>query len=283
MNPAHFAGFFYFAKSMTESKRKFLNLVKWFFIIYLLCGVILYFIQDFLLFHPVPLAKDYQFSFSQPFVELNIPTSDNRNLHVVKFTVDSSKGIILYFHGNRQNVERYANYAQLFTKPGYEVWMMDYPGFGKTTGTRTEQNLYSDAMLLYNMARNQIPADKIIMYGKSIGTGIASYVAANNPCQQLILETPYYSINALAMHYFPIYPVALLTRYSLPNYKHIQNVQAPVTIFHGTNDEIIPYQHAVRLKNMLPNLQLVTVQGGKHNNLIDHDHFTNNLDQLLKN
>jgi alpha-beta hydrolase superfamily lysophospholipase len=276
--------FFYFVGSMSDPKRKFWNLVKWFFIIYVVCGVMLCFLQDFLLFHPVPLAKDYQFSFSQPFVELNIPTSDNRNLHAIKFTVDSPKnGIVLYFHGNRQNVERYANYAQLFTKNGYEVWMMDYPGFGKSTGKRTEQSIYNDAMLLYNMAVKQNTPDNIIIYGKSIGTGVAAQLASVRDCSHLILETPYYNIDALAKHYFPIYPVAPLTKFSFPINKYLQKVKAPITLFHGTDDEIIPYGQAQQLKAENSKINLITIQRGKHNNLIDYDHFTNNLDQLLQN
>jgi pimeloyl-ACP methyl ester carboxylesterase len=161
--------------------------------------------------------------------------------------------------------------------------MMDYPGFGKSTGKRTEQNIYYDAMLLYKMALRQTTADKIIVYGKSIGTGVATFIAANNSCQQLILETPYYSIDALARHYFPIYPVVPLTKFSFPNNKYLQNVKAPVTIFHGTDDEIIPYKQARQLRAELSKINLITIQRGKHNNLLDHDHFTNNLDKLLEN
>ncbi len=116
----------------------------------------------------------------------------NRNLNIVQFTTNSNKkGIVLYFHGNRQNIERYGKFAPAFTKNGYEVWMMDYPGFGKTTGKRTEQVMYDDAFLVYKTAIKETLPQNIIIYGKSLGTGIAANLALKYKCQQLILDTPY--------------------------------------------------------------------------------------------
>jgi alpha-beta hydrolase superfamily lysophospholipase len=99
----------------------------------------------------------------QPFQELNVPVGD-RNLNIVKFgTGATKKGIVLYFHGNMRNIERYASYAKTFTKAGYELWMMDYPGFGKSTGKLTEEILYRDAALMYGMAREEVAAGEIII------------------------------------------------------------------------------------------------------------------------
>ncbi|MFN2456879.1 MAG: alpha/beta hydrolase [Chitinophagaceae bacterium] len=264
--------------------RKIWRVVKVAVIVYVLFGVLLYFIQDQLLFHPQSLPKNHKFNFVQPFTELNIPVPEGRNLSVVKFTVDSPvRGVVLYFHGNRQNVERYAKHAHQFTSNGYEVWTMDYPGFGKSTGKRSEQTIYNDAVLLYNMALHQTIPDNIIIYGKSMGTGVAAQLASVRECRQLILETPYYSIDALAKHYFPMYPVIPLTKYAFPTHKYLQNVKAPVTIFHGTNDEVIPYKQAKQLKSKHKHVQLITIENGKHNNLNEIDHFSNNLNSLLQN
>ena len=85
--------------------------------------------------HPKRLPPDYKFQFNFPFKEINIPFNKKDNLNLVQFFPDQvSKGVVLYFHGNRENINRYAKYAANFTKHGYEVWMTDYPGFGKTTG-----------------------------------------------------------------------------------------------------------------------------------------------------
>ena len=82
----------------------------------------------------------------------------------------------------------------------------------------------------------------LFIYGKSIGTGIASHLASVKDCKRLILETPYYSIEALFSHYAFIYPVRWMSKYHFPTYQYLKKVDAPVTIFHGTNDEVIPYQ-----------------------------------------
>ena len=158
------------------------------------------------------------------------------------FPVDSvRRGVVVYFHGNRENIERYAKFANNFTKHGYEVWMEDYPGFGKSTGERTEKKLYEQALQIQKMAAAKYGKDSIIIYGKSLGTGIAAYVAAGSDNQRLILETPYYSIPSLFGCYAPIYPTGSMSTYQIPTYKYLQDVHYPVTIFHGTKDDVIPY------------------------------------------
>jgi pimeloyl-ACP methyl ester carboxylesterase len=99
----------------------------------------------------------------------------------------------------------------------------------------------------------------------------------------LILETPFYSGLALARHFFPIYPVSWLAKYSFPSNQYIQNVAAPVTIFHGNNDEVIPYGQSKRLlREIRSNGELVTIGKGKHNDLRDFPLFHEKLDSVLK-
>ena len=257
---------------------------KWFKIvslIYCMLGIALYFLQNILIFHPKKLPADYQYHFEIPFKQLDIPVTKKKNLSVVQFTVPDSvrKGIVLYFHGNRQNINRYAKYAPAFTKQGYEIWMMDYPGFGKSTGKRTEKIMYEDALLLYKMAVRQVSLERIIIYGKSLGTGIAAQLAAVRDCKRLILETPYYSMAALAKHYFPIYPV--VTKYTLATNEQFEFIHAPITIFHGTKDEVIPYKQARWLAALKPGTELITIEKGKHNNLTTFPLFYQKLDSLL--
>jgi pimeloyl-ACP methyl ester carboxylesterase len=159
--------------------------------------------------------------------------------------------------------------------------MIDYPGFGKTTGKRTESILYDQALLMYDLASKEFAGDQIIVYGKSIGTGMASYVAANRNCKLLILETPYYSMPSLAKHYFPIYPVETMIRYSFPVYKYLKEVEAPVIFFHGTKDEIIPYRQSIRLKREHTGITLITIKEGKHNNLAEFELYREKIDSLL--
>src|SRR5678815_10550 len=124
-------------------------------IIYCVGGLVLYFAQGLILFHPQPLGRNYHFKFEQPFEELNIPHGKN-NLSIVKFQPDEKRnGIVLFYHGNMENVEHYKTYPSIFLKNNLEVWMIDYPGFGKSTGKRTEKIMDDEALLMYDMALKQ--------------------------------------------------------------------------------------------------------------------------------
>ena len=265
-----------------KRKRRIRRTLTGLVIFYISSGIALYLLQDVLFFHPKPLPPGHRFQFNQPFKEINIPV-ENRNLNLIQFAATSPtpKGVILYFHGNMRNVERYAPFMPVFTKKGYEVWMMDYAGFGKSTGKRTEQSMYEDAMRIYWMAAEKFPVTEIIIYGRSIGSGVASWLASKEQVQQLLLETPYYSIAELARHYAPIYPVQVLSKYEFPIYQFLQNIKIPVTIFHGTNDELIPYKQAKRLGN-IEGVRLITIPGVEHNNLSTFPVYQTTIDTLLK-
>lgn len=261
-------------------KKKFTRIGITIMSVYLIGGLLLYLMQDKILFHPKPLPNDYSFQFNQPFEELNLPFKNN-NLNILKFKQTNRKGIVLFYHGNMENVEHYKQYPAFFLRNNYEVWMIDYPGFGKTTGKRTEEIICEQALLLYNLALQETSSDRIVIYGKSIGTGIASYVASNKNCRQLILETPYYSIPSLARHYFPMYPAQSMIRYSFPIHEYLRKIKAPVTILHGTRDEVVPYAQSKLLKKENPKIELVTIEKGKHNNLSSFDVFQRKIDSIL--
>lgn len=252
-------------------------------VVYVLLGALLFLLQEKFIFHPKKLPADYQYKFDIPFRQIDLALSAEKNLSIVQFTVPDSlrKGIVLYFHGNRKNIGRYASYAPYFTRNGYEVWMMDYPGFGKTTGGRSEKIIYEDALIFYKMAISKVSAEHIIIYGKSLGTGIAAQLASVRDCKMLILETPYYSMDALARHYFFIFPVTPLSKYAFPTSRYFEYINAPVTLFHGTKDQVIPYKHAQWLAKKKPGTELVTIKKGRHNNLADFDIFQKKLDSLL--
>ena len=269
-----------------HKRGKWLRWLNIMLVIYLLCGIAFYLLQDRFLFHPAALEPTSPYHFSASNREMNVATDERSNMNLVQFISSDSlpRAVVLYFHGNRKNIGWYAAYASYFTKNGYEVWMIDYPGFGKSTGHLTEQKLYDDAMQVYSMARSKFPADSIILYGKSLGTGIASWLAARRSCKALILETPYYSMTSLVQHYLPIYPVSALLKYKLPVYKYIELVNAPVTIFHGTEDNVIPYSNARRLTTaMHPKDRFITVENAGHNNLNEYPQFHKALDSLLIN
>ena len=269
------------------SKRK--KILRWVIpVVFIYCGLglVLFYFQEKFMFHPEPLARDYVFPFNRPFKEVFIPMNPWDTLHLVQFfTPDStpSKGVVLYFHGNRDNVIRYEKYVDNFTKQGYEVWMPDYPGYGKSTGTLTERLIYSEAEAVYKLARTHFGEDSIVIYGKSLGTGPAAFIASEFKCHRLILETPYFSFPSLFNIYAPIYPTQRMSRFKFPVGKYLEKVKAPITIFHGTEDKVVFYTNASKLKTKLkPGDEFITIEEGKHNNLNDFPVYQEKLDSLLK-
>lgn len=267
------------------NRKKIFRWLKIIIIIYSSIGIALYYLQERFLFHPEPLSNAYVYHFDVPFEEVNIPINNTDTVNMIKFFPADSvrKGVVVYFHGNRDNIERYSKFAGNFTKHGYEVWMADYPGFGKSRGERTEKKMYEQAIQVHKMAATKYGKDSIIIYGKSLGTGIAAYVASHTNNKRLILETPYFSIPSLFNCYAPIYPNSKMSTYKIPTHEYLGEVKYPITIFHGTDDGVIPYRNAARLKEKLkPTDEFVTIQKGTHHNLNDIDTFKKKLDSLLK-
>lgn len=161
--------------------------------------------------------------------------------------------------------------------------MMDYPGFGKSTGPRTEERLYEEALMVYDSAVKATHSSHILIYGKSIGTGIAAWLSTQRPHSELILETPYYSIERLAAHYLPMYPVSLMSKYKLPVGEYVKKGSGPAVIFHGTDDGVVPYDQGKKLAEENPRAELITIEGGRHNNLASFSLFRKKLDSILVN
>jgi pimeloyl-ACP methyl ester carboxylesterase len=270
---------------MAATKKKWKRRLITLLVIYVAGGIALYFLQDFILFHPVTLKRDHHYDFPLPHQDIHIPINSQSNLNVIRFLSKDpvAKGVVLYFHGNKKNISWYARYPPYFTKHGYEVWMIDYPGFGKSTGLMTEKTLYDWALQVYKLARSRFSADSIIIYGKSMGTGIAAQLASVRDCKRLVLETPYYSMVSLTKHYFFIYPVDWILHYKMPTNEYLPKVTAPITIFHGTSDGVIPYSNAEKLKVFLkPGDEFITIKGGSHNDLFSFPETIQKLDSLLE-
>ena len=176
-----------------------------------------------------------------------------------------------------------AGTRQILPAGGMRVWMLDYPGYGKSTGEFSEQKLYDYALTFYKLARSRWQPSQIILYGRSIGTGIAAQLADIRDCRRLILESPFYSLESLGYHYLPVYPWGRLLHYHFPVYSHLPAVTAPVTIFHGTEDRTVPYSNALRLKALLKTGdEFITIEGAGHNDLRNFPLFREKLDSVLE-
>jgi alpha-beta hydrolase superfamily lysophospholipase len=271
-------------KPQVSTKRKIYRVIIVITLIYCSVGIALYHLQEKLLFHPVTLSQNFQFKFDVPFKEVNIPMNKTDAVNMIQFLPadPAIKGVVLYFHGNSDNVIRYEKNAEIFTKKGYEVWIPDYPTYGKTTGELTEENMYLQAKEVYKLAHSKFSSDSIFVYGKSLGTGVASYIAAKEKCAALILETPFYSIPSLFSTYAPIYPTSRMSHFKFPVGEYLGEVTEPVLIFSGTSDKVIPYRNAAKLKKVLKKGdEFITLQNGTHNNVTSFPIFQEKIDSVF--
>lgn len=239
--------------------------------------------QEKLIFLPTKLPQDFQYAFDEDFEEIFLTTDDGARLNALHFKADKSKGLILYFHGNAGDLSRWGEIASFFVDKGYDVLVMDYRTYGKSTGKLSEKALYQDAQLFYQYALERYPESDIVLYGRSLGTGLATYLASEHQPQKLVLETPFYSLLEVAKEKFPYLPVGSLLRYEFPSYQYVQGLMSPVYIFHGTADGVVPYESGRRLYEGIPidEKQFFSVEGGGHNNLIEFEAYHKGIDSVL--
>ena len=251
--------------------------------IYFISIMLLYFLQKNLVFQATALKSDYVFKFNQPFEEHFMHTEDGETLNGLWFKPNGkSKGLIIYFHGNRDNLQRWGNYAVDFTKLDYEVLMVDYRSYGKSTGQPNEENLYKDAALIIDWAKKKTEHKKLIIYGRSLGAAIATQASIKTQPNLLILETPFDEIkSAIWVAFKPVTSIFPL-RYNFPTKDFIVQVKSKKIIFHGTNDRIVSLKAALRLKPLLKkNDEFIVIPQGTHRNLSSFKQYKTKLAEVL--
>jgi len=241
--------------------------------------------QEQMIFHPEVLPRDYRYNFSDSFTEVNIPVA-GAVINALHFRIPEARGVVLYLHGNAGSLRTWGDVARDFTSRGYELFIFDYRGFGKSTGRiDSESQLLDDALAVYERLRETTPAERIVVYGRSIGTGMAAWLARTGKPGLLILESPFYSLADLAAHHYPLLPrrlISLILKYPFPTDRWLPEVACPVYLIHGTKDDIIPYDAAVRLEKLIRSPhELIRIEGGGHNDLSEFGAYDQVLDRLL--
>ena len=250
--------------------------------LYILVCSGMYFQQDTLIFRPEVLSADFRFSFPQAFSEITLPV-DGANLNALHFKVAEPHGVVLFFHGNAGSLRRWGEVAESFTTRGYDLVVFDYRGYGKSSGKiASERQLYEDADRVYDYLRSQYAAERIVIYGRSLGTGIAAQLAVRHTPKLLILETPYFSLKDLTATFYPYLPGFLL-KFPLRTDLALPQVKCPVYLFHGTRDAVVPYAASQRLMPLIVSgKELVTIADGEHNGLRLTATYNAALDRLLR-
>jgi hypothetical protein len=250
------------------------------------CSIFIGCSQESLIFYPEILPPDYRFAFSGSFEEVTVPV-EAATLNALHFKAKNAKGVVLYLHGNAGSLRGWGDVAGDFTSRGYDILIPDYRGFGKSTGNiANEKQLLDDGLAVYRILSKTWPEDRIVVYGRSIGTGVATFIARSGKPRMLILESPFLSLIDLASYHYPFLPrpvISMFLRYPMRNDRWIGEVACPVYLFHGAKDDIIPFDHSVRLERLIRSPhRLIRIEGGGHNDLSDFGAFDRELDQILR-
>lgn len=262
-------------------------MIQWIVSIYVLVIVGIYVLQKYIIFQPVELAAEYKLVFENSYDEFFIKTVDDATLNVLLFQTDlPRKGLVLYFHGNADNLQRWGNFHSDFTSRGYDILMLDFRGYGKSTGQPDELKFYQDAQLIYDWIFENFEKYKkseVVIYGRSLGCAIASNLATKVETQKVILETPFKNIHDLMKRNSRVVFLPFDFKYNFPNDKHLVKIKEPIYIFVGTKDWVVPNKSSEQLKPLLkPSDQYIEIEGGGHRNLSTFKQYQQALDSILQ-
>ena len=247
-------------------------------IIYVAGCSALYMLQDQFLFDPSKLSEDFEFWRGE---EVEIEVDQSIFLNCLHLKEPRSQGVVLYLHGNRGSNRRCLRQAERFTGQGFDVFMPDYRGYGKSDGQlHSSRQMYRDMQKVYDYLRSIYREDQIIIAGYSIGTGMASFLAAQNDPAHLLLIAPYISIVNLKNRIFPLIPNFLL-RFPFNNEKFLSTARCQTTLFHGTADRIIPFDSSEKLVTIdADRINLITLRGTSHRGSIFHNSIPNVISRI---
>ena len=246
-------------------------------------SIIIYFLQERFIFKPEKLKQDFKFEYDVPFTELFFNVEPGVSINGLHFYRPAPQGLILYFHGNSRSIKGWAKYAKDFYRYNYDVVLVDYRGFGKSTGKRTEKDMLSDMQFVYDRLLEKYEQHHILIYGRSLGSGFATKLASENTPRYLILDAPYYSFKRVIERFLPILPIRYVLRFHLRTDKWIRKVNCHTYIIHGTKDRLIPISQSEELQRLNPHkITLIRIHGGKHNNLPTFNEYHNFIRDILK-
>ncbi|PJZ77978.1 alpha/beta hydrolase [Leptospira neocaledonica] len=267
------------------------------FMLYLLSVILIIFLglfgllysnQDKLIFFPENLPEDFHFSFPYTFQEVSLELENGEKIYALFFPAQGpSKGTVLYFHGNAGSLRSWGGIAEDFVPRGWDLLMTDYRGYGKSRAKLSEKGMYQDAERWYEYLKTDKlkKENEIILYGRSIGTGVVVDLGTKTNPGYIILETPYTSLADLAKEYYPFVPEWFLA-YSLKSENKIGKLHSPVTIIHGNEDEIVPFRQGKKLfKTALESgvkIEFLEIEGGNHNNLSFFPEYQKGLAKILE-
>ena len=248
-----------------------------------------YHMQEKMIFMCKRLAHHHEYSFDTRFEEVHLPLENGDMVNGLHFFHENPKGVIYYLHGQGNNLEHWGNRAEQFVAYGYDVFVIDYRGYGKSTDNLTEKNLMTDSLAGYEYLKERYNEEQIVVHGVSLGTAMASFVSSHHKPKMCILVSPYYNMIEAAHFNKPVLPRFVLhyiLKYHLRTDTWIGKCNCPLYIFHGVKDKLIPYNQSEMIMASLEETDvestLYTLQNCGHNYIHNHQEYLNRIEELLK-
>ena len=250
-------------------------IIRWLLVsgvcIYALFVGLLYVMQRSMLYHPTATRISPADGGLPEAQEIVLTTGDGEKLIAWHVPPRGDKPVVIYFHGNAEIVPWRAEHHRATVANGTGLIAVNFRGYGGSTGTPTEDGLHRDGAAVYAFAAERYPAQRIVLWGQSLGTGVAVRLAAEKPVGKLILEAPYSSAVDVAAAMFPWVPVRWLMKDPLRSDLWIDKVHVPLLIMHGARDDVIPIRFGERLFALANEpKRFIRYDKGGHNDLDDY-------------
>jgi pimeloyl-ACP methyl ester carboxylesterase len=221
-------------------------------VIYLFSAVYKFATQSYFVYKPEKEIVNTPFDIRLYFEEIIFKTSDGVDLSGWFVPVKNQKGVILILHGKSGNISTRLTFLNYFSrKLGLSTFIIDYRGYGKSEGIPDEKGTYLDAEAAweYLTAVKKIKPQDIIIFGRSLGGPIAAWLAAKVKARALILESTFTAIKDIVSQLYPYLPVRRFFKFEYPTIDYLKKVDSPVLIIHSSEDDYIPFSHAMKLYN----------------------------------
>jgi fermentation-respiration switch protein FrsA (DUF1100 family) len=248
-----------------------------------------YHMQEKLIFMCKRLDHHHEYAFETPFEEVHLTHENGETINAVHFFHEKPKGVIYYLHGQGNHLEHWGKRAEEFVAFGYDVFVIDYRGFGKSTDNLTEKNLMTDSLIGYEYLKERYNENDIVLHGVSLGTAMASFVASHHSPKMCILVSPYFNMIETAHYNKPVLPrfvLRVILKYHLRTDTWIGKCNCPLYIFHGKKDRLIPYSQSEMIMASLEDSRvsptLYTLEDCGHNHVHKNVEYIAQVKELLK-
>ena len=245
------------------------------------CGIagFVYARQESLIFRPTPLAADYRYAIPG-MEEVKVPVA-GATLSALHLRLPNPAGIVFFLHGNGGNLQTWMTNVDFYRRVNFDLFMLDYRGYGKSTGrVESEQQLHDDVKAAWMQIAPQYAGRKVVVYGRSLGTGLAAKLAGDIQPDLTVLVSPYSSLQAMGDEQYPWLP-GFINRYPMRSDQWLNAISRPVLIVHGDHDTLIPIAHGEALHKLRAATEMLVIGGAGHNDIHKFPAYLDGLAERL--